>query len=77
MNKYELFQNKALAVSQPVVKKVTAKDPPSKVMKFPPRKRFVCMKNRFGKRVCRWMPWRGPVRIMPHGPGMGPRPAPY
>ena len=68
-----LENQQALAVSQPVVKKVTAKDPPSKVMKFPPRKRFVCMKTRFGKRVCRWMPWRGPVR----GPGMGPRPTPY
>ena len=60
----------AIAVSQPVVKKVSVKDPPSKVKKDPPRKRWVCMKNRFGKRVCRWVLWRGPVRepvrIMPH-----------
>ena len=58
----------AKAVSQPVVKQVGVKDPPSKVKKDPPRKRWVCMKNRFGKRVCRWVPWRGPV--------MGPRPTP-
>ena len=72
-----LENQQALAVSQPVVKKVSVKDPPSKAMKgppskakkFPPRKRFVCIKNRFGKRVCRWVPWRGP--------GMGPRPTPY
>jgi hypothetical protein len=48
--------------SQPVVKKVSVKDPPSKVQKDPPRKRFVkrCGFNRFGKRVCRWVPVRGP-----------------
>jgi hypothetical protein len=62
------LENQASAVSQPVVKKISAKDPPTKVKKDPPRKRWVCMKNRFGKRVCRWVPWRGPV--------MGPRPTP-
>jgi hypothetical protein len=62
------LENQASAVSQPVLKKISAKDPPSKVKKDPPRKRWVCMKNRFGKRVCRWVPWRGPV--------MGPRPTP-
>ena len=64
------FENQqALAVSQPVVKKVSVKDPPSKVKKDPPRKRVVkrCGFIR-GKRVCRWVPVpfrRGPVRIMP------------
>ena len=56
------FQNQqALAVSQPVVKKVSVKDPPSK-KKDPPRKRFRCGFVR-GKRVCRWVPvhFRGPV----------------
>jgi hypothetical protein len=57
----------ALAVSQPVVKKVSVKDPPTKVKKAPPRKRFVkrCGFNRFGKRVCPWVPApvRGPVPI--------------
>jgi hypothetical protein len=61
-----LENQQASAVSQPVIKKVSVKDPPSKVKKDPPRKRWVCMKNRFGKRFCRWVPWRGPVRIMPH-----------
>jgi hypothetical protein len=66
------FENQqALAVSQPMVKKVSVKDPPTKVKKDPPRKRFVKRCGFFrGKRVCRWVPWRGPVRgpvrIMPH-----------
>jgi hypothetical protein len=66
-----LENQQALAVSQPVVKKVSVKDPPSKVKKDPPRKRWVrqCKVNRFGKRVCRLVPV--PVR-MP-----GPRPTPY
>ena len=57
-----LENQQALAVSQPVVKKVSVKDPPSKVKKDPPRKRFVkrCGFNRFGKRVCRWVPRPGP-----------------
>jgi hypothetical protein len=54
-----------------MIKKVSLKDPPTIVKKDPPRKRFVkrCGWIR-GKRVCRWVPWRGPVRgpvrIMPH-----------
>ena len=58
------LENQALAVSQPVVKKVSVKDPPSKVKlsKDPPRKkvRFVkrCGFTRHGKRVCRWVPVR-------------------
>jgi hypothetical protein len=57
-----LENQQALAVSQPVVKKVSVKDPPNKVKKDPPRKRFVkrCGINRFGKRVCRWVPRFGP-----------------
>jgi hypothetical protein len=53
-----LENQQALAISQPVVKKVSIKDPPSKVKKDPPRKRFVrqCKINRFGKRICRWVP---------------------
>ena len=60
------FENQqASAVSQPVVKKVSVKDPPSKKgKKDPPRKRFVrrCAFIR-GKRVCRLVPvhFRGPV----------------
>ncbi len=56
------FENQALAVSQPMVKKVNVKDPPTKVKKDPPRKRFRCAIIR-GKRVCRWVPihFRGPV----------------
>ena len=53
----------ALAVSQPVVKKVSVKDPPSKVKKDPPR-RFVKRCGWFrGKHICRWVPrfFRGPV----------------
>ncbi|MGC2685222.1 MAG: hypothetical protein WA323_25480 [Candidatus Nitrosopolaris sp.] len=47
----------AIAVSQPVVKKVSVKDPPSKVKKFPiskVRKVLRCGWIR-GKRVCRWV----------------------
>jgi hypothetical protein len=33
------LENQASAVSQPVVKKISIKDPPSKVKKDPPRKR--------------------------------------
>jgi hypothetical protein len=59
------FENQASAVSQPVVKKVSVKDPPSKVKKDPPRKRFVKRCGRIrGKRACRWVPV--PVR---RGPG--------
>jgi hypothetical protein len=59
------FENQqASAVSQPVVKKVSVKDPPSKKGKDPPRKRFVrrCAFIR-GKRVCRLIPvhFRGPL----------------
>ena len=46
----------AIAVAQPVVKKVSVKDPPSKVKKFPiskVRKVLRCGWIR-GKRVCRW-----------------------
>ena len=53
----------ALAVSQPVVKKVSVKDPPSKVKKDPPR-RFVKRCGFFrGKHICRWVPrfFRGPI----------------
>jgi len=58
------FENQALAVSQPMIKKVSLKDPPTKVKKDPPRKRFVKRCGWFrGKRVCRWVPlhFRGPV----------------
>jgi len=59
-----LENQQALAISQPMVKKISAKDPPTKVKKDPPRKRWVrqCKINRFGKRVCRMVPrWvRGP-----------------
>jgi len=63
------FENQqAIAVSQPMIKKVSVKDPPTKVKKDPPRKRFVkrCGFIR-GKRVCRWVPvpFRGPVGIRP------------
>jgi|SRR5215467_9957207 hypothetical protein len=56
------FENQALAVSQPVVKKVSVKDPTAKVKKDPPRKRFRCALWR-GKRCVRWVPihFRGPV----------------
>jgi len=56
-----LENHQAKAVSQPVIKKISAKDPTAKAKKDPPRKRWVCFKNRFGKRVCRWVPWRGHV----------------
>ena len=72
------FENQALAVSQPVVKKVSVKDPPTKVKKDPPRKvRKVLRCGWFrGKRVCRWVPVgpRGPIPIRPLP---GPRPTPY
>ena len=57
-----LENHQAIAVSQPLVKKISVKDPPSKVKKDPPRKRCVkrCGFNRFGKRVCRCVPVRGP-----------------
>lgn len=66
------FENQqALAVSQAMVKKISVKDPPSKVKKDPPRKRFVKRCGFFrGKRVCRWVPVpfrRGPVPIRPLG----------
>ena len=53
-----LENQQALAVSQPVVKKVSVKDPPSKVKKDPPRKRFVrrCGRTHSGRIVCRWVP---------------------
>ena len=60
------FQNQqALAVSQPVVKKVSVKDPPSKVKKDPPRKRFVrqCRRAHNGRIVCRLVP------VFRRGPG--------
>ena len=48
-----LENQQTFAVSQSVVKKVSVKDPPSKVKKDPPRKRWIrqCKFNRFGKRV--------------------------
>ena len=57
-----LENQQALAVSQPVVKKVSLKDPPTKAKKDPPRKRFRCALWR-GKRCVRWVPvhFRGPV----------------
>jgi hypothetical protein len=59
------FENQqALAVSQPMIKKVSLKDPSTKVKKDPPRKRFVKRCGFFrGKRVCRCVPvhFRGPV----------------
>ena len=73
-----LENQQALAVSQPVVKKVSVKDPPSKVKKGPPRKvRKVLRCGWFrGKRVCRWVPV-GPRGPMPIRPLPGPRPTPY
>jgi hypothetical protein len=60
-----LENQQALAVSQPMIKKVSLKDPPTKVKKDPPRKvRKVLRCGWFrGKRVCRWVPlhFRGPV----------------
>ena len=60
-----LENHQAIAVSQPMIKKVSLKDPPTKVKKDPPRKRFVKRCGFFrGKRVCRWVPVpirRGPV----------------
>ena len=59
------FENQqAIAASQPMIKKVSLKDPPTKAKKDPPRKRFVKRCGFFrGKRVCRWVPihFRGPV----------------
>ena len=60
------FENQqALAVSQTMVKKVSVKDPPSKVKKDPPRRgpgKVRCGWFR-GKHICRWVPrwFRGPV----------------
>ena len=72
-----LENHQAIAVTQPVVKKVSVKDPPSKkvVKKYPVRKvRKVLRCGWFrGKRVCRWVyvpirgPVRGPVRIQSGG----------
>jgi hypothetical protein len=63
------FENQTLAVSQPMVKKVSLKDPPTKVKKDPPRKvRKVLRCGWFrGKRVCRWVPvhFRGPPVVRP------------
>jgi hypothetical protein len=59
-----LENQQALAVSQPAVKKVSVKDPPSKVKKDPPRKVRKVLRCGWirGKRVCRWVPVpvRGP-----------------
>jgi hypothetical protein len=57
------FENQqAIAASQPMIKKVSLKDPPTKAKKDPPRKRFRCALWR-GKRCVRWVPvhFRGPV----------------
>ena len=70
-----LENHQAIAVSQPMIKKVSLKDPLTKVKKDPPRKRFVKRCGFFrGKRVCRWVPihFRGPVVrppvVRPPGP---------
>jgi hypothetical protein len=64
-----LENHQAIAVIQPIVKKVSVKDPPSKVKKDPPRKvRKVLRCGWFrGKHVCRWVPVgpRGPMPIRP------------
>ncbi len=63
-----LENQQALAVSQPMVKKVSVKDPPTKIKKDPPRNRFVKRCGFFrGKRVCRWVPV-GPRGTMPIRP---------
>jgi hypothetical protein len=57
------FENQqAIAASQPMIKKVSLKDPPTKAKKDPPRKRFRCALWR-GKRCVRWVPvhFRGPA----------------
>ena len=60
-----LENQQALAVSQPVVKKISVKDPSSKAKKDPPRRgpgKVRCGWFR-GKHICRWVPrwFRGPV----------------
>jgi len=52
-----LENHQAIAVSQPGLKKVSVKDPPSKVKKFPVRKVRKVLRCGWirGKRVCRWV----------------------
>ena len=54
-----LENQQALAVSQPMIKKVSLKDPPTKAKKDPPRKSALWR----GKRCVRWVPvhFLGPV----------------
>jgi hypothetical protein len=54
-----LENHEAIAVTKPVVKKVSVKDPPNKVVckKYPVRKVGKVLRCGFirGKRVCRWV----------------------